>query len=83
MGLANGVREMKRNKQIGIIGCGSGKQQKDAIRAGLIAAAITQNPVGIGYKTVQAAVKALRGEQLPKHIDTGFSMATSAISPTR
>ena len=34
--------------------------------------AITQNPVGIGYKTVEAAVKALKGEKLEKIIDTGF-----------
>ena len=55
-----------------IIGYDSGKQQKDAIRDGTMAGAITQNPVGIGYKTVEAAVKALKGEKLPKVIDTGF-----------
>ena len=70
IGVANGVREMKR--KIVIIGYDSGKQQKDAIRDGSIAGSITQNPVGIGYKTVEAAVKALKGEKLPKVIDTGF-----------
>ena len=40
--------------------------------SGAMAGAITQNPVGIGYKTVEAAVKALKGEKLPKIIDTGF-----------
>jgi ribose transport system substrate-binding protein len=34
--------------------------------------AITQNPVGIGYETVKAAIDALKGETLPKVIDTGF-----------
>ena len=34
--------------------------------------AITQNPVGIGYKTVESAVKALKGEKLPLFTDTGF-----------
>ncbi|WP_409526033.1 hypothetical protein [Nitrincola sp. MINF-07-Sa-05] len=34
--------------------------------------AITQNPVGIGYETVKAAVMAAKGETLPKVIDTGF-----------
>ena len=34
--------------------------------------AITQDPVGIGYKCVEAAVKASKGETLPKTIDTGF-----------
>lgn len=65
---------MKEAKKSGvvIIGFDSGKAQKDMINDGTIAGAITQNPVGIGYKTVEAAVKALKGEKLPKIIDTGF-----------
>jgi ribose transport system substrate-binding protein len=70
IGVVNAAREMKR--QIVIIGFDSGKQQKAAILSGEMAGAITQNPVGIGYKTVEAAVKALKGEKLPKIIDTGF-----------
>ena len=70
MGVANGVKEMKR--KVVIVGYDSGKQQKDAIRDGLIAGSITQNPVGIGYRTVEAAIKALKGEKLPKVTDTGF-----------
>ena len=70
IGVVNGAKEMKR--KLFIIGYDSGKQQKDAIRDGTMAGAITQNPVGIGYKTVEAAVKALKGEKLPKVIDTGF-----------
>ena len=70
IGVVNGAREMKR--KIVIVGYDSGKQQKDAIMSGAMAGAITQNPVGIGYKTVEAAVKALKGEKLPKVIDTGF-----------
>jgi len=70
IGVVNGARETKR--KIIIIGYDSGKQQKEAIMSGAMAGAITQNPVGIGYKTVEAAVKALKGEKLPKVIDTGF-----------
>ena len=70
IGVVNGAKEMKR--KLVIIGYDSGKQQKDAIKSGEMAGAITQNPVGIGYKTVEAAVKALKGEKLPKIIDTGF-----------
>jgi len=70
IGVLNGAKEMKR--KLVIVGFDSGKQQKDAIRDGQMAGAITQNPVGIGYKTVEAAVKALKGEKLPKIIDTGF-----------
>jgi ribose transport system substrate-binding protein len=70
IGVLNAVKEMKRN--VVVIGYDAGKQQKDAVRSGQMAGAITQNPVGIGYKTVEAAVKALKGEKLPKIIDTGF-----------
>ena len=70
IGVLNAAKEMKR--KIVIIGYDSGKQQKAAVASGEMAGAITQNPVGMGYKTVEAAVKALKGEKLPKIIDTGF-----------
>jgi ribose transport system substrate-binding protein len=70
IGVLNGAKEM--NRQLVIIGYDSGAQQKQAIRDGLMAGAITQNPVGIGYKTVEAAVKATKGEAVEKNIDTGF-----------
>jgi ribose transport system substrate-binding protein len=72
IGVVNGVKEMKRNGKVVIIGYDSGKQQKNAILDGSMAGAITQNPVGMGYKTVEMAVKAIKGEKLPKVVDTGF-----------
>jgi ribose transport system substrate-binding protein len=69
-GAAIGVKES--GKKVVLIGFDSGKEQKDAIRSGLMAGAITQNPIGIGACTVESAVKALKGEKLPKVIDTGF-----------
>ncbi|HEX7863731.1 MAG TPA: ABC transporter substrate-binding protein [Variovorax sp.] len=72
IGVVNGVKEMKRNGKVVIIGYDSGKQQKNAIMDGSMAGAITQNPVGMGYKTVEMAVKAIKGEKLPKIVDTGF-----------
>jgi ribose transport system substrate-binding protein len=72
IGVVNGVKEMKRSGKVVIIGYDSGKQQKNAIIDGSMAGAITQNPVGMGYKTVEMAVKAAKGEKLPKVVDTGF-----------
>ena len=72
IGVLNAVTELGMEGKITVIGYDSGKQQMDAIRAGTEAGAITQNPVGIGYKCVEAAVKASKGETLPKVIDTGF-----------
>ena len=70
-GAAIGVKELGK-KGLVLIGFDSGKEQKDAIMSGLMAGAITQNPVGIGKCVVDSAVKALKGEKLPTVIDTGF-----------
>jgi ribose transport system substrate-binding protein len=70
LGVANGKVEL--NSNVVVIGYDSGAAQKAFIESGVIAGAITQNPVGIGYQTVQAAVSALKGETLPPVIDTGF-----------
>ncbi|PLP55518.1 BMP family ABC transporter substrate-binding protein [Mesorhizobium loti] len=70
IGVVNGVKEL--GSKVTIIGFDSGALQKQAIKDGLMAGAITQNPVGIGYKTVEAAVKASKGETVDKKIDTGF-----------
>jgi ribose transport system substrate-binding protein len=72
IGVLNGVKESQKEGKIVVIGYDSGQQQMDAIRSGVEAGAITQDPIGIGYKCVEAAVKALKGETLPKNIDTGF-----------
>jgi len=71
IGVVNGVQELGTEGLV-IIGYDSGKAQTDAIRSGLMAGAITQNPVGIGYETVKAAVMATKGEEVPALIDTGF-----------
>jgi ribose transport system substrate-binding protein len=55
-----------------VIGYDSGQQQMDAIRSGAESGAVTQDPIGIGYKCVDAALKASKGVELPKTIDTGF-----------
>lgn len=70
IGVVNGVKEA--GAKVVVVGYDSGKAQKDAIRDGTMAGAITQNPVGIGYETVKAAVAASKGEAVEKNIDTGF-----------
>jgi ribose transport system substrate-binding protein len=72
IGVLNAVTELKKEGQLTVIGYDAGKQQMDAIRSGVQAGAITQDPIGIGYKCVEAAVKAIKGETLSKTIDTGF-----------
>lgn len=72
IGVLNAVKETGKTGVI-VIGYDSGKLQKDAIRSGEMAGAITQSPVGIGYETVKAAIAAVNGETLPATIDSGFA----------
>ncbi|WP_407319562.1 ABC transporter substrate-binding protein [Isoptericola halotolerans] len=60
-----------------IVGFDSGAAQIEAITDGSMLGAITQNPVGIGYETVKAAVEAMEGEELPETIDTGYYWYTA------
>ncbi len=71
-GVLGAVQALNLGGKIVIIGYDAGREQKDAIRSGLEAGAITQDPINMGYKCIEAAVKASRGENLPKNIDTGF-----------
>jgi ribose transport system substrate-binding protein len=72
IGVINAVKELGKDGEIVVVGFDSGQAQIDAINDGTMAGAITQNPVGIGYETVKAAVAAINGEQVPETIDTGF-----------
>ena len=71
IGVVKGVEESGK-KGIKIVGFDSGKAQIDAINNGIMAGAITQNPVGIGEQVVAAAMKAIKKESQPKMIDTGY-----------
>ncbi len=72
IGALKGVEEAGMAGKVVLVGFDSGQAQIDAITNGTMAGAITQNPVGIGEQVVAAAVKAIKGESVPKVIDTGF-----------
>jgi ribose transport system substrate-binding protein len=73
IGVINAVKELNvPNGKMVVIGYDASQIQMDAIRSGLEAGAITQDPIGIGYKCIQAAVLALQGKTVPTTIDTGF-----------
>jgi ribose transport system substrate-binding protein len=71
IGVLRGIAESGK-QGISVIGFDSGKAQIDAIRSGAMLGAVTQNPVGMGAQTVAAAVKAIKGEQQPKSINSGY-----------
>ena len=78
IGVVNAVRQSGINPDdLAVIGFDSGQAQIEAIKEGIMDGAITQNPVGMGYQTVEAAIAAINGEELPESIDTGFFWYTA------
>lgn len=71
IGAYNGLNEVGKIDDVKLIGFDSSAAMKEAIRNGQIAGAITQDPIGMGYKSIEAAVKLVNGEEVESFIDTG------------
>lgn len=76
-GAINAVTEMGLEGDVQLVGFDSGKLLLDAIESGLVAGAVSQDPYAIGYEAVKAAVMAIRGEDVPEIIDTGYRWYTA------
>ncbi len=72
IGVMLAVEELGKVGKIQVVGFDSGKKQVDSIRSGNMLGAVTQNPYQIGYKAVEAAYRASKGESVEKNIDTGY-----------
>lgn len=71
-GLINAVIEQDKVGSIKIVGFDAGKLQKDSVRNGVMLGAITQNPVEMGYKAVEAAYNISIGNMISKQIYSGY-----------
>ena len=78
IGVVNAVNELDMAGKIVVIGYDSGQAQIDAIKSGLMAGAVQQNPIGIGAECVRAAAMALQGLPVPAFIDTRFIWADAS-----
>ena len=76
IGVLNAVDELHLNGKLTVIGYDSGQKQIDSIKSGTEFGAVQQNPIGIGAKCVEYAMKAIKGDtSFDKVIDTGFIWA--------
>ena len=82
VGAIRALRAMGKLKKVGepghiyVIGIDGIKQALDLIRQGYMDCTISQEPVMMGEKAVEFAVKYLRGEPVPKHYYTPFTPVT-------
>ncbi|WP_256843009.1 ABC transporter substrate-binding protein [Ornithinimicrobium cryptoxanthini] len=72
IGIVNAITELGLEPgKVTVVGFDSGQAQIDAIKSGLMAGLVTQDPAGIGRYTVESAVKAIEGEDVEPVVDTG------------
>ena len=78
-GAIGAARVLQARKLVGkvkLVAFDAAPTEIKALQDGVIQALIVQNPFRMGYDGVKMAVKALRGEKVPKRIDTGVTVVT-------
>lgn len=78
IGAAQALRAAGRAGDVKLVAFDASEEEINALKEGVIQALIVQNPYRMGYEGVKAALAALRGETVPKVIDTGVTVVTSA-----
>lgn len=75
-GAARAIIEDKAQDKVVAVAFDSDPEEVKAIQDGVLAALILQDPYGMGYKGVEACLKALAGEKLDAYVDTGAVAVT-------
>jgi ABC-type sugar transport system substrate-binding protein len=76
LGAAEAVKARGKTGQVLIVGFDAIPEAAQAILRGEMAASVAQNPYNMGKFGVEYAVKALKGQRIPKRIDTGTTLVT-------
>ena len=71
-GVISALQDAGAAGRVVVVGFDSGAAQVEAVRSGILAGAVTRDPVRLGYRAIAAAVDAINGRRLPPFIDTGF-----------
>ncbi len=78
-GVALAIREAGAQKKVSAVAFDSDPEEVAALKEGILYALVIQDPFGMGYKGVEAAIKTLNGEKLPAYVDTGVYAVTKDI----
>ncbi|AEC02842.1 ABC transporter substrate-binding protein [Parasphaerochaeta coccoides] len=73
----DGIALANTYKGLVVVGFDAGAAQKNAVREGYFLGSITQDPYSIGYKAVELAYKAFKGEPVAD-VDTGAKFYNAA-----
>lgn len=75
-GVLRALQDRKMAGKVVFVGFDSSEAMAEALKEGHISAIILQDPVQMGYLSIQAIVKVIRGEPVEPFIDTGVYVAT-------
>lgn len=76
LGAMEGVAAQHLSGKIFVVGFDAGKEAVRAVKAGTVSAVIAQYPANMGKQAVEASIKAIQGQYIPKVIDTGTALVT-------
>jgi ribose transport system substrate-binding protein len=76
LGAMEGVAAQHLNGKLLLVGFDAGKEAVRAVKSGALGAVIAQYPANMGKQAVEAAIKAIQKEPVPKVIDTGTALVT-------
>ncbi|MER3456400.1 MAG: LacI family transcriptional regulator [candidate division GAL15 bacterium] len=76
LGAAEAVKARGKTGRVLIVGFDAIPEAAQAILRGELAASVAQNPYNMGKFGVESAVKVLRGQSVPRRIDTGTTLVT-------
>ena len=77
LGILRALQNAGYAEKIKFIGFDSSETMIAALQAGELHGFVVQNPMQIGYLGVQTLVRHIRGEQVPRRIDTGSILVTA------
>jgi ribose transport system substrate-binding protein len=76
VGALKALQEQKRS-EIKMVAFDPDKTLLDGLRAGQVDSIILQNPYKMGYEGVQAIALHIKGQNVPRIIDTGVELVTN------
>jgi ribose transport system substrate-binding protein len=75
-GAAAGLKSTGKSGKVKIVGFDAGPKQVKQLQDGSVQALVVQKPYDMGYKGVEFALKAIKGETVDKSLATDFVVAT-------
>ncbi len=77
VGAARAIKEKKLQDRIRVVGIDSSLEEIQLLEEGIFEIIVIQNPFKMGYLGVEAVLKILSGEKVPKYIDSGCELISN------